>query len=218
MAEWPNAAVLKTADPQGSGGSNPSPSARSFPGRDRLRPGQAGIQCPLLDCVERWPSGRRRQIANLLWGYNAPPRVRIPASPPALLFLLGLALLGGACGNPRILVQSRPCPATLYLDSTRRGRTPLRLEGRFPGERALEVVAPGHRRQEILTDLRPSLPVLLFPLDFPFELGRALFGAGERALTLDLEPAPATRVERPQEEEIRGFARRARALGLRRGE
>ena len=31
VAEWSNASVLKTDVPQGTGGSNPSPSARRFP-------------------------------------------------------------------------------------------------------------------------------------------------------------------------------------------
>ena len=36
MAEWSKAAVLKTVEPQGSGGSNPSPSANVFPLRGEV--------------------------------------------------------------------------------------------------------------------------------------------------------------------------------------
>jgi hypothetical protein len=45
MAEWSNAAVLKTADAQVSGGSNPSPSVFS-PGPSRRGTPQRGIHVP----------------------------------------------------------------------------------------------------------------------------------------------------------------------------
>jgi hypothetical protein len=46
-------------------------------------PGRASTAAPERGTgAERWQSGRMRQIANLLRGNCAPPRVRIPASPP----------------------------------------------------------------------------------------------------------------------------------------
>ncbi len=129
MAERPKAVVLKTTDPKGSGGSNPSPSARHK--------------------VERWPSGRRRQIANLLRGYPAPPRVRIPASPP-FLFLLALAAMLVSCSAPSLKIESYPSGAALFIDGELKGRTPLTVKADFPGQRRIEVSKKGMQTRTLV--------------------------------------------------------------------
>ena len=48
MAEWSIAAVLKTADPQGSGGSNPSLSASFCPHSARITSLSTAIECRRL--------------------------------------------------------------------------------------------------------------------------------------------------------------------------
>ena len=62
MAEWLKAAVLKTVEPKGSVGSNPTPSAMERPGE--MAESAEGARL-LSEC-----------------GGKLPPRVRIPLSPP----------------------------------------------------------------------------------------------------------------------------------------
>ena len=210
MAERPNAPVLKTGDPRGSGGSNPSPSATP-PGPALHGPGPT-LECPGSPTVERWPSGRRRQIANLLWDYLVPPRVRIPASPP--LFCLLLLLAG--CGTHHTTITSSPADSPCYIDGRLRGTTPLETTSRWPGYRRIEVIKENHQLRETRVDLRPSPPTWLFPLDFPWDLLRQLLGPGERRVHLRLPPAAAGEAPLPDRTELLRTCRRAASLAARR--
>ncbi len=230
MAERPKAAVLKTADPKGSGGSNPSPSASSFPSSPALLPRAQGLESlhSRKPRVERWPSGRRRQIANLLRGYNAPPRVRIPASPPhpsssssflfrgAAALLWPLLFLLTACQGPTWKIQSRPPKATVFLDGRERGKTPVTIEGVYPGRREILLSSPGTLPRRFLLEVRPGPPGWIFPLDFPVDLGLALFTDRNRTLTLDLPAARNGEIAEPGREEIQALAARALELSRRR--
>ena len=75
MAEWPNAVVLKTTEPKGSGGSNPSLSATSR--RSRRRGGKrAEMRTTGFDGAKRrW--GIRRMIARRLQDEVAKEAARI---------------------------------------------------------------------------------------------------------------------------------------------
>ena len=176
--------------------------------------------------AERWPSGRRRQIANLLRGYPAPPRVRIPASPPLflssgglVLFLL-LALPGAltACKGPSWTIESRPPGAQVYLDGRARGKTPFTLEGVYPGKREIYLAAPGRRPARTLLEVRPGPPGWLFPLDFPLDLGLTLFTQRDRSLTLDLPPARTGEIPEPRREQIQALSSRVEDLARKRVE
>ncbi len=232
MAERPKAAVLKTADPKGSGGSNPSPSAKPFPGGDGLPRPRGRLECPPFQAqsAERWPSGRRRQIANLLRGYPAPPRVRIPASPPFFSFpfsfaglravppaLLALFLfLLPSCKGPTWTVRSEPSKAEVFLDGRKIGTAPVVVEGVYPGTRELLLTAPGREARTFLLDVRPGPPGWIFPLDFPLDMGLALFSSRNRTLDLALPPARKKEVPEPGREEIKAMTARALELSRKR--
>ena len=80
MSEWSNEPVLKTGEPQGSGGSNPSPSA-NFP-MPRLR--QSGVGKMMSSSVMNRPSGpaeytcKYSRIPGTTPGCTARHRARIP--------------------------------------------------------------------------------------------------------------------------------------------
>ncbi len=229
MAERPKAAVLKTADPKGSGGSNPSPSARPTERGDGLPRKGGRLECSPRENAgaERWPSGRRRQIANLLRGYPAPPRVRIPASPPfsflpfpglrAVPAFLGLLLfLFPSCKGPTWTIESTPPKAEVFLDGRRIGATPAVVEGVYPGTRELLLTAPGREARTFLLDLRPGPPGWIFPLDFPLDLGLALFTSRDRVLYLTLPSARKKEIPEPGREEIKAMTDRALELSRKR--
>ena len=76
MAEWLKAAVLKTVEPQGSVGSNPTSSARlvnapemgRFPFSDELQPREAGFEPMRSISVKRTAQRAvRRKSARRLW-------------------------------------------------------------------------------------------------------------------------------------------------------
>ncbi len=216
MAERPKAAVLKTADPKGSGGSNPSPSAIPFPLPGGFPREGSGLECPPLGTprAERWPSGRRRQIANLLRGYNAPPRVRIPASPPSFLRALAALVLPAlflcpSCKGPTWKIRSVPPGAEVFLDGRRIGKTPVPVEGVYPGTRELMLTAPGREARTFLLDVRPGPPGWIFPLDFPLDMGLALFTSRTKTLQLDLPASREKTVPKPGRDDIQAMASRA---------
>ena len=229
MAERPKAAVLKTADPKGSGGSNPSPSAKPSERGDGLPRRGGRLECPPREkpSAERWPSGRRRQIANLLRGYPAPPRVRIPASPPfsslpipdlrAVPAFLGLLLfLLPSCKGPTWTIESTPPRAEVFLDGRKIGATPAEVEGVYPGTRELLLTAPGREARTFLLDVRPGPPGWIFPLDFPLDMGLALFTSRDRVLDLTLPSAQKREVPEPGREEIKAMTDRALELSRKR--
>ena len=171
-----------------------------------------------------------RQIANLLRGLNAPPRVRIPASPPFFHWrwapILAALLAVPGCHIPTTTVASQPEGVPVALDGRLRGRTPLEIQARYPGIRSVEWLpappetpggSPRPGRVERL-ELRPAPPAWLFPLDFPPDLAWSLVSSRDQRVEAALSPPAQGPEEAPTGKEIADMARRARVLALRRAE
>ena len=77
-------------------------------------------------CWERWLSGRKRGIANPLYGRKTVPRVRIPPSPPIYAFARAslLATIGFAAGR-----FTKVC----WVDNVARAALPTSLSLRRTG-------------------------------------------------------------------------------------
>ena len=118
---------------------------------------------------DRWQSGRLRQIANLLTGIFARPRVRIPPCPPIGLALLLLAAFLPSCVTRTLYVDSDPQGAQVFLDGRQVGVTPYAEEFDYYGVRRLELRHPGQVR--LLTELDIERPWWqIFPISVVSDL------------------------------------------------
>jgi len=90
------------------------------------------------------------------------------------------------------------------------------VEGVYPGKRELLLTAPSTKAGKFLLEVRPGPPGWIFPLDFPLDMGLALFTDRNRTLTLELPPSQAGKVPEPGREEIQTLAARAAGLARKR--
>ncbi|HHI68757.1 MAG TPA: PEGA domain-containing protein [Planctomycetes bacterium] len=151
----------------------------------------------------------------------------MPASPPfsslpipdlrAVPAFLGLLLfLLPSCKGPTWTIESTPPRAEVFLDGRKIGATPAEVEGVYPGTRELLLTAPGREARTFLLDVRPGPPGWIFPLDFPLDMGLALFTSRDRVLDLTLPSAQKREVPEPGREEIKAMTDRALELSRKR--